>query len=133
MRLSTRRWPKDAFVREAYRTLNRLGISANHTGFHYISYGVTLIAEDPTYLLLVTKRLYPDIARQYGTSWHRVERDIRTAITLAWNTNPLLMESLAGRGLCRRPQPTQFLSDLTTYLLSAETAPQTTELLRESI
>ena len=40
--------------------------------------GAPACAEEPERLLLVTKWLYPDVAKQYGTNWKAVERDIRT-------------------------------------------------------
>ena len=67
---------------------------------------------------MVTKRLYPDVARQYHTKWQRVERNIRTVIAIAWTENRPLLEELAGYPLSRRPQPVQFLSILTSALHS---------------
>ena len=117
--MSKRRSPKDIFnFDRIYLLLNRLGITANYTGFHHVVYAVYLIYHQPDSLLLVTKRLYPDIARQYNTKWNRVERDIRTVITIAWEENRPLLEELAGHHLPRRPQPVQFLSILVSALRS---------------
>ncbi|MBR6823801.1 MAG: hypothetical protein IKC76_01650 [Firmicutes bacterium] len=38
-------------------------------------------------MLLVTKLLYPDVAKLHATTYHSVERSMRTATKLAWNTN----------------------------------------------
>ena len=112
-----RRPPKDIFnFDRIYLLLNRLGITANYAGFHHVAYAVYLTYHQPDSLLLVTKRLYPDIARQYNTKWNRVERNIRTVITIAWEENRPLLEELAGHPLPRRPQPVQFLSILTAAL-----------------
>ena len=100
--------------------MNQLGITANYAGFHYVSHAVLLITEDTSRLLWVTKRLYPEVAKKYHTSWQRVERDIRTVIAIAWETNRLLLEALAGRHLDRRPQPSQFLAALATAVLAEE-------------
>ena len=46
--------------------LYRLGATANYTGFRYISCALHLCIQQPERLLLVTKRLYPDIGKRYG-------------------------------------------------------------------
>ena len=98
--------------------MNRLGITANYAGFHHTAYAVSLAYRQPDSLLLVTKRLYPDVARQYHTKWQRVERNIRTVIAIAWSENRPLLEELAGYPLSHRPQPVQFLSILVSALRS---------------
>ena len=60
--------------------LYQLGISANYKGFLHTAYAVSLCVEQQDRLLLVTKWLYPDVARKYGTNWKAVERNIFTKI-----------------------------------------------------
>ena len=67
--------------------LYQLGISANYKGFLHTAYAVSLCVEQQDRLLLVTKWLYPDVARKYGTNWKAVERNIRTVSTIAWKHN----------------------------------------------
>ncbi|MCE2603975.1 sporulation initiation factor Spo0A C-terminal domain-containing protein, partial [Pseudomonas aeruginosa] len=55
-----------------------LGITANYTGFYYTSYAVYLAMEDMECLSLVTKYLYPEVAKHYHTTPACVERNIRT-------------------------------------------------------
>lgn len=69
---------KDKFS-NIYDLLYRLGVTANYTGFFHTACAVSLCAKQPDRLLLVTKRLYPEVARQYRTNWKAVERNIRTA------------------------------------------------------
>ncbi len=64
---------------EIYDLLHRLGVTVNYTGFFQTAYAVYLIMENPKRLLLVTKWLYPEVAKQYKTNWKAVERNIRTA------------------------------------------------------
>lgn len=52
--------------------------------------------ENPERLLLVTKWLYPDVANRYGTSWKSVERNIRTAANVAWESNKEALSEYAG-------------------------------------
>lgn len=50
---------------EIYDLLYQLGVTANYTGFFHTAYAVSLCAEHPERLLLVTKWLYPEVAKQY--------------------------------------------------------------------
>ena len=95
-----------------YDVLYRLGISANYIGFFYVSYAVWLSYRQPDRLLLVTKWLYPEVAKHYDTNWKAVERDIRTVVDAVWRNNPWLLAELAGYPLSEKPRPAQFLAML---------------------
>ena len=82
---------------QAGNLLRRLGVTANYKGFPYTAYAVALCAEHPELLLMVTKDLYPRVARQYRTTWQAVERDIRTVVGVAWRRNPALLGAHGGR------------------------------------
>ena len=69
---------------EIYRLLYRLGITANYAGFFHLAHALRLCAEKPDRLLLVTKLVYPEVAKAYRTNWKAVERNIRTVTTAAW-------------------------------------------------
>lgn len=95
---------------QAYDLLRRLGIAANYKGYSYAAYALALCAERPDLLLLVTKNLYPEVARRYGTTWQAAERNIRTVIAVAWARNPALLDRMAGGALTERPSTTRFLA-----------------------
>ena len=82
--------------RNTNHLLHRLGLTANYRGYFYVSYGIMLCAKEQERLLLVTKRLYPEVAKRYGTNWKAVERSIRTASGVIWRGNRLLLEEIAG-------------------------------------
>lgn len=103
---------QDDGLNEIYDLLHRLGITANYNGYFYTAYAVHLAVERPQRLLLVTKWLYADVADHYGTNWKAVERSLRTAITVAWETNPALLSELAGHPLREKPRPANFLAIL---------------------
>ncbi|MFQ8982953.1 MAG: sporulation initiation factor Spo0A C-terminal domain-containing protein [Evtepia sp.] len=63
---------------EIYDLLYRLGITANYTGFFHMGYAVKLCCERPERLLMVTKWVYPEVAKHYQTNGRAVERNIRT-------------------------------------------------------
>lgn len=99
-----------------YDLLYRLGVTANYTGFFYTACAIALCVEQPDRLLLVTKWLYPEVAKQYGTNWKAVERNIRTAGCMIWRKNRPLLEQLARRTLEEKPRTAQLLAILTTSL-----------------
>ena len=76
-----------------------------------------LTAQRPDCLRLVTKWLYPEVAKHYATTWKNVERNIRTAIAIVWNTDPKRLEALARHPLLQKPKASEFLSILTLYFL----------------
>ena len=95
-----------------YDLLYQLGVSANYKGFFHAAHAVTLCMQQQECLLMVTKWLYPDVARHYGTNWKAVERNIRTVSAIAWERNRPLLESLAQRHLEKCPRSTEFLAIL---------------------
>ena len=101
---------------EIYDLLYSLGVTANYTGFFHMASAIALCREQPDRLLLVTKFLYPEVAKQYGTNWKVVERNIRTACGVIWRENRPLLERLAYRPLPQRPRTAQFLCILVQSL-----------------
>jgi hypothetical protein len=105
-------------ITEIYDLLYQLGVTANYTGFFHAACAVSLCAEQPDRLLLVTKWLYPEVAKQYNTNWKAVERNLRTVGCIIWRENRPLLEQLARRSLDRRPCTAQLLAILSAGLLS---------------
>ena len=99
-----------------YDLLYQLGVTANYTGFFHTAYAISLCVEQPDRLLLVTKWLYPEVARQYCTNWKAVERNIRTVSCIIWRENQSLLEELAHRRLDQRPRNAEMLSILVSSL-----------------
>lgn len=95
---------------KAYDLLRRLGATANYKGFSYAAYAMALCAERPELLLLVTKDLYPEVAKQYRTTWKAVERDIRTLVSMIWTRSPAQLGQMAGGPLEERPRSAEFLA-----------------------
>ena len=92
--------------------LYRLGISANYTGFSQTACAVELCRAEPERLELVTKLVYPDVAKLCGTSSCAVERNIRTVCGIAWKNNRSLLEQMAYRPFPQKPHNAQFLAIL---------------------
>lgn len=109
-------------ITEVYDMLYLLGLKANHIGFFYTAYAVWLCAEQKERLLLVTKWLYPEVARHYKTSWYAVEENIRRAVGEVWEGNKAGLEKLAGYSMGKKPWPAQFLGILTESFLNNRAA-----------
>ena len=92
--------------------LMRLGVTPNYAGFFQTLFALELIQRNPDILQLVTKCLYPAVAKHFGTSWKAVERNIRSAAAIAWKCNPELIRRLAGYPLSARPRASQFMAIL---------------------
>ncbi len=101
---------------DIYDLLYRLGVTANYTGFFHTAYAVALCIEQPDRLLLVTKWLYPEVAKRYDTKWSAVERNIRTTCDIIWREKRSLLETLAQRPLPQKPRPAQLLAILVSSM-----------------
>ena len=100
---------------QIYSVLHQLGASSDTNGYFFTAYAVHLAVGQPERLMLVTKWLYPEVARHYDTTWKNVERNIRTAISIIWDTNPKLLEALVRHPLPRKPKASEFLSVLAAH------------------
>ena len=108
---------------DIFDLLYQLGISENYTGFFQTACAVELCRAEPERLMLVTKRVYPEVARLCGTSWSAVERNIRAACGIAWEHNRSLLEKLAHKSFPQKPYNAQFLAIL-LYSLPIYTNPR---------
>ena len=68
--------------------LYSLGITAKYVGFFHATYAVHPVIQEPERLLLITKCLYPEIAKHYHTDRRNVERAIRSVAAIAWELCP---------------------------------------------
>lgn len=113
---------ESSITAEIYDLLYRLGASANSIAFFHTAYAVRLAVEQPQMLLLVTKWLYPEVARHYRTNWKAVERNIRRVVATAWKHDPALLCRLARVPISVKPTPTQFLSILAAHFTHGSAA-----------
>lgn len=61
--------------------LIHLGISHRFKGYTYLRYAIKNVYMDPkSYMGFITKRLYPELAKEFNTTPSRIERCIRHAI-----------------------------------------------------
>ena len=108
---------------EIYDLLFRLGVTANYTGFFQTASAVDLAMRQPERLLLVTKLLYPAVAKRHRTSWQAVERNIRSVGAIIWRRNRPLLEELARGPLPGKPPAARLVAILCYSLLSPPSSP----------
>lgn len=77
--------------KKLYKVLLKCGVQPHLLGFEYIGEAVKMVIEDREALTMVTKVLYPGIARKFNTTPSRVERAIRHACEQAFNIMTLDM------------------------------------------
>lgn len=85
--LNSRERPRQSSDLESRVTdvLHNMGVPAHIKGYGFLRQSIIMVVNDPEVISLVTKRLYPDIARMNSTTASRVERAIRHAIEVAWD------------------------------------------------
>ena len=69
--------------------IHEIGVPAHIKGYQYLREAIIMTVEDLDVINAVTKVLYPEVARKFGTTASRVERAIRHAIEVAWDRGDL--------------------------------------------
>ena len=99
------------------RLLRSMGAGETYCGFQYTVYGIILVLEDKERLTAVTKLLYPEIARHFHTTPWRVERNIRTVVTVVWKkSDGILKEIIGGPDPERRPTNSEFFERICRFI-----------------
>lgn len=77
--------------------MHELGMPAHIKGYQYIRTAIMMVVDNMDLLNYITKQLYPDIAKKYGSTSSRVERAIRHSIEVAWTRGrPETMNNIFG-------------------------------------
>ena len=99
------------------KTLRQLRIPGHLIGLQYLIAAVSKAIKDPSYPLFVTKRMYPEIGLQLGSSGKAVERAMRNAVRFGWDLgNKSQLEQMAGYPLLKRPNNALFVDIVATYI-----------------
>jgi len=92
--------------------LFQLGITPNYKGFYQMLTALEIIEDNPEALTMVTKWLYPAVAKRHQTNWRQVERSLRIVVRVAWDTNRDFLQKLSPLPVKSRPTVSQFISIL---------------------
>ncbi|MCD7838646.1 MAG: sporulation transcription factor Spo0A, partial [Clostridiales bacterium] len=65
--------------------IHEIGVPAHIKGYQYLREAILITIDNMDVINAVTKVLYPEVAKRYGTTASRVERAIRHAIEVAWD------------------------------------------------
>ena len=69
--------------------IHEIGVPAHIKGYQYLREAILIAVDDMDVINAVTKILYPEVAKRFGTTASRVERAIRHAIEVAWDRGDL--------------------------------------------
>lgn len=69
--------------------IHEIGVPAHIKGYQYLREAIVIAVDDMEVINAVTKILYPEVAKRFGTTASRVERAIRHAIEVAWDRGDL--------------------------------------------
>jgi two-component system response regulator (stage 0 sporulation protein A) len=72
--------------RRVIELLSKYGIPAHTKGFRYLVEAVEIVVENPEAIDLITKCIYPDIAKRHHATPASVGKAMERAIKAAWNS-----------------------------------------------
>lgn len=90
--------------------LHRLGIYENSQGFYVAEAVVSIALHAPESLLMVTKWLYPEAAKQCGANWQALEKNLRVTVARVWEDHPERLQALSAVPLKRKPTVSRFVA-----------------------
>lgn len=100
--------------------LKEIGVPAHIKGYRYVRYAIIYALENTEALDMVTKVLYPAVAKKFGATSSNVERAVRHAIEVAWDRGDVdVFQKYFGytvdmsRG---KPTNSEFIAMLVDYL-----------------
>lgn len=102
------------------RIMRQVGVPAHIKGYAYLRQAIIMAANDPAAMHLVTKILYPTVAKGNGTTASLVERAMRHAIDVAWHRGDLDMQNAvfgySAKGSCGKPTNSEFIATIADSL-----------------
>lgn len=84
-----RRSDKTSIESMVTNIIHEIGVPAHIKGYQYLREAIIIAVGDMDVINAITKVLYPQVAKAFGTTPSRVERAIRHAIEVAWDRGDL--------------------------------------------
>lgn len=99
-------------------TLRRIGMQGTLHGMWYLVYAISRTVEDPLYVRYITKSIYVDAAKFYGSTPSRIERAMRFAIRSCWSksSGKKEFEQMTGYHLLKCPTNSEFIDLVACYI-----------------
>lgn len=96
--------------------IGKLGIKPNLKGYGYLKFAIPYIIENRHGVELITKELYPEIAKVFNTEPKSVERNIRNCIEISWETAADKYRNIFGYKFNKRPTNKEFIHAVVDYI-----------------
>ena len=100
--------------------IHEIGVPAHIKGYEYLREAIILTIHDMDMINAVTKVLYPEVAKRFGTTPSRVERAIRHAIEVAWDRGDVeTLQKFFGytvSGIKGKPTNSEFIAMIADHL-----------------
>ena len=100
--------------------IHEIGVPAHIKGYQYLREAIILTIRDMDMINAVTKVLYPEVAKRFGTTPSRVERAIRHAIEVAWDRGDVeTLQKFFGytvSGIKGKPTNSEFIAMIADHL-----------------
>lgn len=113
--------------------LESLGISRCYCGYSMAVESVLVVLKDEDALYNIRRQVYAQVASRRHSSWHCVERDVRTVIQRAWQVNAALMRQMAPYPLLEAPTVKEFIEIIAVYTLRHAPAEVLEEISQEQL
>lgn len=106
--------------RQVKQILWRLGVPVHMRGYLYLKSAILLVITHAEPFYMLTKEIYPSIAKKYGSTVSCVERDIRYVISAAWSCGGMdewnAMHGFTTWKTTSTPTNSEFIAMIADYL-----------------
>ena len=109
---------KDERNEIVHSLMRRFGITSRYKGYYQTIEAVLIYSKllKDEKVVLVTKDIYPEIAKIRNESQSSIERNIRTVVEVCWRNNQKELEKTFGFEIPFKPSNGEFLDMLSYYL-----------------
>lgn len=102
---------------EIEELIRALGVTGDYTGFRYLVMAVETVIDNKETIQAITKEVYPDIAKYYGTTMKAVERSIRTIRDVIWqHANRAALDAIMGCHVTEKPKNSKLIDSIANYI-----------------
>lgn len=98
--------------------LRKFNVTSKYKGYFQVIEATMMYVENSDKHLMITKEVYPAIAKKFKDDPRCIELNIRLVINRCWKNNQALLQSIANYPLPERPSNSEFLDMLAYYVSS---------------
>lgn len=101
-----------------HNLLRKFNVTSKYRGYFHVIEATMMYVENHDRYLMITKEVYPTVAKKLDDTPYCVEHNIRCVIARCWKNNKELLQSIANYPLPERPSNSEFLDILAYYVSS---------------